>query len=61
MTHNPSTATLTDLQRERDDLMKAIAEDNDWHGRDHLPNGRWPMVHSLERRINALTSTPTME
>ncbi len=46
--------TLPDLKRELAELKRAIAEDNDWHCRDHWRNGRWPMVHALARRIDAL-------
>lgn len=46
--------TLADLKRELADLMKAIAEDNDGQGRDHLLNGRWPVAHNLARRIHKM-------
>lgn len=50
MTDSP--AELADLIRERDQLVEDIKKDNDWYGRDHLPTGRWPMVHAISRRIN---------
>lgn len=45
---------LADLRRELLNLVRAIFEENDCPGRDHLPNGRWPMVHNLARRIDEL-------
>ena len=51
--------TLDDLKRELAELKAAIAEDNDWHYRDHWPDGRWPMVQRLAARIDALTEDPT--
>jgi len=50
----PWPPSLADLERERDELMRAIREDDDWHGRDHLPRGRWPMVHCIQEQINAM-------
>jgi hypothetical protein len=51
MTDEP---TIEDLRRECDELMRAIEEDGDRCGRDHLPNGRWPMVHRIVDRIREM-------
>lgn len=45
---------LSDLRRELEDLKRAVAEDADLHHRDHLPNGRWAMIHRLAARIGQL-------
>lgn len=47
--------TLQALNRELDELLRAVHEDNDQLGRDHWPEGRWPMIHNLAKRIDALS------
>ncbi len=48
----PPEPTLADLEREFEDLKRAITEDRS--DRDHWRSGRWPMVHALAARIRIM-------
>lgn len=47
-----TTATAADLRRVMDELKAEIEADCD--PKDNWPTGRWPMVHRLARRIDAM-------